>query len=63
VAQPNYQFEKRQKDLAKKKKREEKLQRKTVGKTSQTEDGASENPQESVENPAEHELSQDESTS
>ena len=28
MAKPNYQFEKRKKDLAKKKKREEKLQRK-----------------------------------
>jgi len=32
MAQPNYQYEKRQKELAKKKKKEEKLQRKSVGK-------------------------------
>lgn len=30
MAQPNYQFEKRQKDLAKKKKKEEKQQRKSL---------------------------------
>lgn len=33
MAKPNYQFEKRQKDLAKKRKKEEKLQRKSVPKT------------------------------
>ncbi len=32
MAQPNYQYEKRQKELAKKKKKEEKLQRKSAGK-------------------------------
>ena len=32
MAQPNYQYEKRQKELAKKKKKEEKLQRKSSGK-------------------------------
>ena len=30
MAKPNYQYEKRQKDLAKKKKKEEKLQRKAL---------------------------------
>lgn len=30
MAQPNFQYEKRQKDLAKKKKREEKLQQKAL---------------------------------
>ena len=30
MVQPNYQFQKRQKDLAKKKKKEEKLQRKSL---------------------------------
>lgn len=30
MAQPNYQYEKRQKDLAKKKKKEEKQQRKSL---------------------------------
>ena len=33
MAKPNYQFEKRQKDLAKKRKKEEKLQRKSIPKT------------------------------
>jgi hypothetical protein len=33
LAKPNYQFEKRQKDLAKKRKKEEKLQRKSIPKT------------------------------
>ena len=60
MAQPNYQYEKRQKDLAKKKKREEKLQRKTAGKGSQTEDGVIENPPESTESPAEPLLGHDE---
>jgi hypothetical protein len=32
MAQPNYQYEKRQKELAKKKKKEEKLQRKSADK-------------------------------
>lgn len=40
LAKPNYQFEKRQKDLAKKKKNEEKRQRKLDKKNSQ----AGENP-------------------
>jgi hypothetical protein len=31
VAKPNYQFEKRQRELAKKRKKEEKAQRKTPG--------------------------------
>jgi hypothetical protein len=31
VAKPNYQFEKRQRELAKKRKKEEKAQRKTTG--------------------------------
>ena len=33
MAKPNYQFEKRQRDLAKKRKQEEKRQRKLAGKT------------------------------
>jgi hypothetical protein len=41
LAKPNYQFEKRQKDLAKKKKNEEKRQRKLEKKTIQ----APENPE------------------
>lgn len=39
MAKPNYQYEKRQKDLAKKKKKEEKLKRKQERSTSQPEDG------------------------
>lgn len=35
LGKPNYQFEKRQKDLAKKKKKEEKLQRKTAKKSAE----------------------------
>jgi len=38
LAKPNYQFEKRQKDLAKKKKNEEKRQRKLDKKNSHTEE-------------------------
>lgn len=41
MAKPNYQFEKRQRDLAKKKKKEEKRLRKLAGKD-QLEDGAPE---------------------
>ncbi|MEO8408147.1 MAG: hypothetical protein ABI476_06920 [Oxalobacteraceae bacterium] len=43
MAKPNYQFEKRQKDLAKKRKKEEKLQRKSIPKTdAEQEDTSSE---------------------
>ncbi|MEG0821445.1 MAG: hypothetical protein RR101_10490 [Burkholderiaceae bacterium] len=44
MAKPNYQFEKRQRDLAKKKKKEEKAQRKAEGKQtgSEPEPGADE---------------------
>jgi hypothetical protein len=45
LAKPNYQFEKRQKDLAKKKKNEEKRQRKLDKKGVQS----SENPDQSPE--------------
>lgn len=38
LAQPNFQFEKRQKELAKKKKKEEKKQRKLEDRTATTED-------------------------
>lgn len=41
MAKPNYQFEKRQKDLAKKRKKEEKLQRKSMPKTDVAPDDAS----------------------
>ncbi len=55
MAQPNYQYEKRQKELAKKKKKEEKLQRKSVGKEDVPEgDGTQEEAETqvtSVENP------------
>jgi hypothetical protein len=39
LARPNYQHEKRQKDLAKKKKAEEKKQRKAEKKKMESEDG------------------------
>lgn len=43
MAKPNYQFEKRQKDLAKKRKKEEKLQRKSLPKADDAnEDSSSE---------------------
>ncbi|NMM28357.1 MAG: hypothetical protein HHJ12_13965 [Glaciimonas sp.] len=40
MAKPNYQFEKRQKDLAKKRKKEEKLQRKSIPKTDAADEDA-----------------------
>ncbi len=45
MAKPNYQFEKRQKDIAKKKKNEEKRQRKLDKKNIQS----PENPEQSLE--------------
>ena len=48
MAKPNYQFEKRQKDIAKKKKNEEKRQRKLDKKNVQS----SANPEQSPEQPA-----------
>jgi hypothetical protein len=39
VAKPNYSFEKRQRDLAKKKKKEEKLQKKAANKEAKVQDG------------------------
>ena len=40
MAQPNYQYEKRQKDLAKQRKKQEKEQEKAQRKLSKTADGA-----------------------
>jgi len=40
VAKPNYSFEKRQRDLAKKKKKEEKLQKKAANKEAKVQDGS-----------------------
>ncbi len=40
MAQPNYQYEKRQKDLAKKKKKEEKQQRKLLKNETASTDSA-----------------------
>jgi len=40
MARTNYSFEKRQKELAKKKKQEEKRQRKIAGKDEQTQEDA-----------------------
>jgi len=53
VAQPNYQYEKRQKDLAKKKKKEEKLQRKLASKEAQPSENSAQTPQDAAENPSE----------
>jgi hypothetical protein len=39
LAKPNYQFEKRQRDLAKKARQEEKRRQKLAGKTTRDEDG------------------------
>ncbi len=41
MAKPNYQFEKRQRDLAKKAKQEEKRRQKLAGKAAGGEDGTS----------------------
>jgi len=49
MAQPNYQYEKRQKDLAKKKKKEEKQQRKSRKNETATTDGPDVTPTRSVE--------------
>jgi len=49
LAKPNYQFEKRQKEIAKKKKKEEKLLRKAEGRGSDDEVEAG---TESTESPA-----------
>jgi hypothetical protein len=40
MAKPNYQFEKRQRDLAKKAKQEEKRRQKLAGKADTAEDGS-----------------------
>jgi hypothetical protein len=40
VAKPNYSFEKRQRDLAKKKKKEEKLQKKAANKEAKVQEGS-----------------------
>ncbi|MDQ1315889.1 MAG: hypothetical protein QG662_1998 [Pseudomonadota bacterium] len=45
MAKPNYQYEKRQRDMAKKKKQEEKRQQKLAGKTAGDDSGAGENPE------------------
>ncbi|MCL4469653.1 MAG: hypothetical protein M1547_00630 [Gammaproteobacteria bacterium] len=50
MAQPNYQYEKRQKDLAKKKKKEEKQQR----KSGKTETPATDNPDQPQSTPQEN---------
>ncbi|MHB0985769.1 MAG: hypothetical protein ACYC05_09290 [Sulfuricella sp.] len=50
MAQPNYQYEKRQKDLAKKKKKEEKQQR----KSGKTETPATDNPDQPQSAPQEN---------
>lgn len=49
MAQPNYQYEKRQKDLAKKKRKEEKQQRKLLKNEAVSTDGPEVIPVRSVE--------------
>ncbi len=44
LAKPNYQFDKRQRDLAKKKKQDEKRQRKQAKPTDGTDEGAPSEP-------------------
>jgi len=44
MAKPNFQFQKRQKELERKKKNDEKLQRKLEAKNSATPDGTDEEP-------------------
>ena len=53
MATPNYGYEKRQKELAKKRKKEDKLKRKTEGKPDDGSDEASDSPDTPVLNPAE----------
>ena len=49
LAKPNYQFEKRQKDLAKKKKNEEKRQRKLDKKNIQSSENPDQPPEQSLD--------------
>lgn len=54
MAKPNYQFEKRQRDLAKKRKQEEKRLQKLAGKSAQSSgenEAETENPPETSSNP------------
>ncbi len=51
MAKPNYQYEKRQRDLAKKKKQEEKRQQKLANKASETGADAAEAESGSTEGP------------
>jgi len=51
LAKPNYQFEKRQKDLAKKKKNEEKRLRKLEKKAAHTEESPVPSPDDSTKVP------------
>jgi hypothetical protein len=53
MAKPNYSFEKRQRELAKKKKKEEKLKDKAGRKAGSGPDGAEEQPDAVAANPAE----------
>ncbi len=48
MAKPNYQFEKRQRDLAKKKKKEEKRLKKTANQENKSTDAPSPEPPESA---------------
>ena len=51
MAKPNYQFEKRQKDIAKKKKNEEKRQRKLEKKGAQSAEAPDQSPDEKAREP------------
>jgi hypothetical protein len=51
LAKPNYQFEKRQKDIAKKKKNEEKRQRKLDKKNIQSSENPEQSPDEKTRDP------------
>ncbi len=52
LAKPNYQFEKRQRDLAKKAKQDEKRRQKLAGKAAGDDSGADATADEAVETPA-----------
>ncbi len=53
MAQPNYQYQKRQKDLAKKKKKEEKLLRKQASKETHAPENATQALEETAREPNE----------
>jgi hypothetical protein len=50
LAKPNYQFQKRQKEMAKKKKQEEKLKRKSLKKEADQDENAAPDPAQNAQN-------------